>query len=197
MSDLNTKVPKAAGGSEKTPPKRFSNREAEKEWSGHVTTRAGLDILITPARPSDHDALVRFFDAVTPADIYFRFLSGMRKVDEERLQQMIEDDNDRTIDFLAVDPESGEILSSAMLGADEAFENADFAVCTREDMKHKGISWALLSHATRYAEAMGVKKISSVESAHQKEAIKMEWEMGFKIKPYPDDPSLILVEKTF
>lgn len=177
--------------------KRFSNREAENDWSGLVTTQAGEEILITPARPSDKDALARFFEGVSRRDLYFRFLSGMRKVDEERLAQMTDDSNDRTIDFLAVDPESGEILASSMLGADKDFESAEFAVCTREDMKQRGISWTMLDHAARYAEAMGVAKIISLESAQQKDGLDLERQMGFTIRPCPDDPAMIIAEKTF
>lgn len=176
---------------------RFSNREAEKGWSGIVTTRAGEKIFISPARPSDKKALARFFEGVNRRDLFFRFLSGIRKVDDERLAQMVDDTNDHTIDFLAFDPKTGEVLASAMLGADEAFESAEFAVCTRADMKQRGISWALLDHAVRYAESMGVKKITSMESAQQRDGLDLEREMGFMIRPCPDEPDLIIAEKTF
>lgn len=177
--------------------KRFSNREAEKDWARVVKTQAGEEILVRPAGPSDKPMLARFFEGVSRRDLYFRFLSGIRKVDEERLTQMVDDSNDRTIDFLAVDPDSGEILASAMLGADEAFESAEFAVCTREDMKQRGISWVMLDHATRYAEAMGVRKITSLESAQQKDGLQLEREMGFELRPCPDDNTMIIAEKTF
>ena len=113
------------------------------------------------------------------------------------LQQMVEDDNDRTIDFLAINPSSGEVLASAMLGADEKYETAEFAICTREDMKQRGISWALLDYAARYAEAMGIRKITSLESAQQKDGLALEREMGFTIRPCPEDDDLIIAEKAF
>ncbi|WP_083508377.1 GNAT family N-acetyltransferase [Erythrobacter sp. AP23] len=197
MPDLTTPTTDLPNPPEGSPPKRFSNREAEETWSGPVTTHTGMEFLITPARPDDRDALQRFFDRVAPQDLYFRFLSGLRKVDEERLQQMVRDDDDRSIDFLAIDQESGEIIASAMLGADENFDTAEFAVCTREDMKHRGISWALLDHAARYAEAMGIGKIVSLESASQADALQLEREMGFTIRSCPDDATLKLAEKTF
>lgn len=177
--------------------KRFSNREAEGEWSAEVTTQGGVEILITPARPDDKEALRRFFDSVARRDIYFRFLSGIRKVDEDRLMEMVDDSNDQTIDFLAFDPWTGEIMASAMLGADEAFECAEFAVCTREDAKGQGISWALFDHAVHYAKAAGVRKLTSLESADQHDAVRLEREMGFKIKSSADHPGMIVAEKVF
>ena len=177
--------------------KRFSNREAERDWSVTQATHAGEKILIRPARPSDKQRLSRFFDRVGRRDIYFRFLSGIRKVDDERLAQMVDDSNDRTIDFLAIDPGTDEVLASAMLGADEEFETAEFAICTRKDMKQRGISWAMLDHAARYAKAMGITKITSIESARQRDGLNLEREMGFTIRPCPDEPDLIIAEKIF
>lgn len=156
-----------------------------------------MDTLITPARPEDKEALRRFFDGVARRDIYFRFLSGIRKVDEDRLMEMVDDSNDWTIDFLAFDPWTGEIMACAMLGADEAFECAEFAFCTREDAKGLGISWALLDHAVRYAKATGLKTLTSLERADQHDAVKLEREMGFKIKSSPDHPGMIVAEKVF
>lgn len=196
MSELVSQSSQDPQSREGSLPMRFSNREAEQEWSGPVITQAGMDLLIRPASPSDHDALQSFFEQVSREDLYFRFLSGIRHVDEDRLQHMLCDDDDRSIDFLALDPDSGEILSSAMLASDEAFETAEFAVVTRQDMKGRGISWALLDHAVRYAKAMGIKKVSSLESASQAGALRLEREMGFTTRSCPDDATLMLVEKT-
>lgn len=177
--------------------RRLSNSEAETDWSGPVVTRTGQSILITPARPDDREALVRFFEKVASEDLYYRFLSGMKHVDAERIDSMVRDDDDRSIDFLALEMETGEILASAMLVADETFDTIEFALCTREDMKRRGISWALLDHAARYAEAMGARRIQSIESYDQADALQLEREMGFKLLSCPDDAALMLTEKVF
>lgn len=46
-------------------------------------------------------ALADFFAHVTPEDLRFRFLSGMREVSHERLNAMIHVDHRLTEDFLA------------------------------------------------------------------------------------------------
>jgi len=182
---------------DKLKPMRFSIGEAEKTWSGPAITKTGLSILITPARPDDQKALKEFFDKVGPDDLYYRFLSGMRHVDDERISAMVRNDDEHSIDFLALDMESGAILATAMLVADANFDTAEFALCTRADMKQRGISWTLLDHAARYAEAMGVRKILSIESFAQRDALQLEREMGFKVTSSPDDASLVLAEKVF
>jgi len=178
-------------------PRRFSNREAEESWTATATTRTGVELTITPARADDRDALERFFERVTPEDLYFRFLSGIRKVDDSRIDAMLRDDDDYSIDFLALDSDNGEILATAMLVADRDFDSAEFAMCTREDAKNKGISWVLLDHAANYAAAMGVRRIYSLQSASQTDALQLEREMGFTVRTNPGDPVHMLVEKIF
>ena len=197
MTDVNSSPRPAPVADTPSPRRRFSNREAQEDWSAVTTTNTGVELKITPARAEDRAALERFFDRVTPEDLYFRFLSGMRKVDEQRLEAMLRDDDDFSIDFLALDRDEGEILATAMLVADAEFDSAELAICTREDAKNKGISWALLAHAANYAEAMGIRRIYSIQSASQSDALQLEREMGFTLRSQSDDPTTMLVEKSF
>lgn len=177
--------------------RRFSNRDANERWSGPITTRSGLKIFVRPARSGDRAALERFFASLSQEDLFFRFLSGMRKIDDDRLEAMLCDTDDHSIDFLAIDIESGEILATAMLVADNAFETAEFALCTNPDAKGKGISWSLLDLAARYAGVMGIRRLQSLQSASQADALQLEREMGFKMRACPDDPTLMLAELEF
>ena len=97
--------------------RRFSNRDANERWSGPITTSSGLKVFVRPARSGDRAALERFFASLSEEDLYFRFLSGIRKIDEDRLEAMLRDTDDHSIDFLALDIETGEILAAAMLVA--------------------------------------------------------------------------------
>lgn len=184
-------------GEAKRKPCRFSNVEALEDWEVCTATATGVPLTITAARPEDRAALEAFFERVSPQDLYYRFLSGIKRVDEARIDAMVRDDDDMSIDFLALDSDTGEILATAMLMAEPGFEEAEFAICTREDAKGKGVSWALLDHAARYAEAMGVKRIFSVQSATQSDALQLEREMGFTVRPVQDEQTVKLVEKTF
>lgn len=175
---------------------RFSNREAQERWSGPVTTRGGMKIFVRPARSGDRTALERFFEQVSEEDLYFRFLSGIRKIDDARIEAMLCDTDDQSIDFLALD-ETGEVVATAMLVADHEFDTAEFALSTRADMKGRGISWALLDFAMRYAQAMGIRRLRSLQSASQADALQLEREMGFAVATCPDDATLMLAERTF
>jgi len=84
-----------------------------------------------------------------------------------------------------------------MLASDELLERGEVALSIREDYKHLGISWELLSHIASYAQRHGLKSIESIESRENHAAIELEREMGFKVVSYPDDPAVVLVRREF
>ena len=190
-------APPESPSSHETEQHRFANAHAREHWSGYLTTRSGLRFYVTPARPGDGAALESFFNHVSAKDLYYRFLTGIRKIDKSRIEAMTREDDPLSIDFLALDEENGKVLATAMLAADEAFDTAEFAMCTRGEAKHKGLSWTLLDHVARYAEAMGMRKIQSIESWEDKAALTLEREMGFTVRTDPDDATLMIAEKTF
>ena len=57
------------------------------------------------------------------------------------------------------------------------------------------MSWKLLEHVARFAEAAGVKTLQSIESYANHAAIELECDMGFTARPYPGDATLVLVER--
>ncbi len=164
-------------------------------WSGDLTTRAGLVFQVRPVSPDDEAPLAEFFAHVTPEDLRFRFLGGVREVSQERLVAMTHVDHRLTENFLALSDEGKTIVGTAMLACDASMDKGEVAISVRADYKHKGIAWELLRHIARYAEAKGVKVLESIESRENHEAIELEREQGFVAESYPDDPALILIRK--
>ena len=163
-------------------------------WSRDLTTRTGLVLHVRPAMPKDAVALARFFTHVTPQDLRFRFLGGVREVSHEPIAAMTQVDHERTENFLAfVDGKT--IVATAMLACDDALEKGEVAISVHADYKHKGVAWELLRHVARFAKAKGVKVLESLESRESHEAIELEREQGFVASASPDDPTLILVRK--
>lgn len=162
--------------------------------TGSLPTRSGLQLQVRAARPSDRAALAEFFSHVSREDLRFRFLSALREVGEDRLNEMTIVDHDRTEDLLAFD-DAGRIAASAMIALDGAGETAEVAIAVRQDLKGRGIGWALLDRAAAYAQARGAKKLQSTESRANHAAIELEREMGFTVHSVPDDPSVVMVQK--
>ena len=162
---------------------------------GDATTRSGFRFHIRPASPDDEPALAEFFTHVSRDDLRFRFLSAVREVGHERLAAMTAVDHDRTEDFLAIDPDGGAIIATAMLAADPKRERAEVAIAIREDFKRRGVSWTLLEHVTRYAGQQGFKVLESIESRDNRAAIELEREMGFSVESVPGDATLVIVRR--
>ncbi|MGP2493735.1 GNAT family N-acetyltransferase [Mesorhizobium sp. PUT5] len=165
------------------------------DWSRDLTTRTGLVLHVRPAMPKDAVALARFFTNVSPEDLRFRFLGGVREVSHERIAAMTQVDHERTENFLAFAEDGKTIVATAMLACDDALEKGEVAISVHADYKHKGVAWELLRHVARFAKARGVKVLESLESRESHEAIELEREQGFVATASPDDPTLILVRK--
>ncbi|BCH24211.1 GNAT family N-acetyltransferase [Mesorhizobium sp. L-8-3] len=170
---------------------------AADKWSCDLVTRSGLVLHVRPVRADDEEALSDFFTHVTPRDLRFRFLGGVREVSHERLVAMTDVDHRLTENFLACVDGGETIVATAMLACEPTFEKGEVAISVRSDYKHKGVAWELLRHLARYAEARGLKALEAIESRENHEAIELEREQGFVAEYYPDDPTLVLIRKEF
>ena len=164
-------------------------------WSRDLTTRTGLCFNVRPARPADEAALAEFFTHVTPDDLRFRFLTGLKTVGHDRLVAMTDIDHRKTENFLAFVDGAAEIIATAMLACDAEMKTGEVAIAIRPDYKSKGVSWDMLTHVAAYGKAKGLTTIQLIESRDNHAAIDMEREMGFTVGPYPDDPTLVLVQQ--
>ena len=158
-----------------------------------LTTWTGFEFKVRSATPADRTALAALFAEVSDEDRRFRFLSSVKKVGSDLLQRLTHVDHLRTEDFLAFDGQT--LIATAMLAADEAMERAEVAISIRADYKHRGIGWALLAHVAREAGKRGIRLLESIESRDNREAIALEEEMGFTATVYPDDSTLLLLQK--
>ncbi|WP_244624583.1 GNAT family N-acetyltransferase [Sphingomonas sp. So64.6b] len=170
--------------------------DVSSDWSGDLTTRRGYQFHVRPAVPADETGLAEFFTHVTADDLRFRFLTAIRKVSHEQLANLVNVDHRRTENFLALDPETGFIIATAMMAADKALASAEVAIAIRSDFKDRGISWMLLEHVAKFAGASGIKTLESIESRDNHQAIELEREMGFAAHSIPGDPTVVVVRAT-
>lgn len=161
-------------------------------WSVTLTTRTGFAFDVRPASPDDEAGLAEFFTHVTPDDLRFRFLTGLSEVGHDRLVAMTAIDHDRTENVLAVLPD-GRIIATGLLATDDSLDRGEVAISIRSDFKGRGISWTLLEHIARYAEARGIKLLESIEARENRRAIELEQQMGFTAEAIEGDPTLVRV----
>lgn len=176
---------------------RLAIRPVPMEWSATLVTRSGLECFVRPVRADDEPLLAEFFAHVSPEDLRFRFLTGLNAVGHDLLSAMTRVDYRRTISFLAFDKDRKSVVATAMLAADPDRTRAEVAMATREDMKDRGLSWALFEHVLRYAKAERIATVEAIECADHDAALRMEREMGFTVAPDPDDPTMRIVRRSF
>lgn len=159
-----------------------------------LLTRHGTVLHVRPAREEDEPALAAFFADVSPQDLRFRFLTGVRVVSHERLSGMIRA-NDATSESLIAFDDGGLIVAAAMLAGDDALQTAEAAVAIRRDMKAHGIGWTLLDHLVGHAKRKGYRTIEAIEDRDNRSAITIEKEMGFAPYPVEGDPMLVRLKR--
>lgn len=158
-----------------------------------LITRTGFEFAVRSVVPFDESALAELFSHVDKEDIRFRFLSP-RRPGHEMFKELIEVDNDRKKSYLAIAPDGKTVIANAMVAADAANECAEVAIAMHRDYKGKGVGWTLLKYIVEQEKRKGVKKLQSIESRENHEAIELEREMGFKASSCPGDASLMLLE---
>ena len=158
-----------------------------------LNTRTGFEFAVRAVGPFDELALADLFAHVEKDDMRFRFLSPM-KISHGILKDMIDVDHDRKESYLAIAPDGQTVVANAVVAADAANECAEVAIAMHHDYKGKGVGWTLLKYIVEQEKRKGVKKLQSIESRENHQAIELEKEMGFKASSYPGDGSLMLLE---
>ena len=160
-----------------------------------LTTRTGFRFQVRQAQPSDTKTLAEFFTHVTPDDLRFRFMEGLKEVGPDLINMLASVDHNLVENFLAFDPLDGSMIATGMLACTSDRARAEVAMAVHEDYKRRGVSWELLQHITEFAKKKGVKILESIESPQNNAAIVLEREMGFTAVRDPDDPSFLILRK--
>ncbi len=161
--------------------------------TSHLKTRSGLELEVRPVRKDDAAILRDFFSGVATDDLRFRFLSGVNRVSDDQIADMIDVDHKQTEDFLAFAGDA--LVATGLVASYAGRERAEVAIVVRADHKTRGVGWTLLDHIADYAKSVGIKILESVEDRHNQAAIEVERDSGFSIKSYGDDPTLVIVSK--
>ena len=99
----------------------------------------------------------------------------------------------RAMAFIALHESSGEMLGVVRLHADANYEHGEYAILVRSDMKGRGLGYLLMQMIIEYARAEGLKIIDGQVLSENATMLAMCKELGFGIRPDPDDPDACIV----
>lgn len=175
---------------------RFAIRPYPAEWGRRVRTRDGTPILLRPIRPEDEALYPAFLARVTPDDLRLRFFAPVKEFSHLFIARFTQIDYARAMAFIALDERSGEMLGVVRLHANAGYDEGEYAILVRSDLKGLGIGWMLMQLLIDYARAEGIRTIHGQVLAENTTMLSMCRELGFEITPDPSDPALSVVKRS-
>ncbi len=172
---------------------RFAIRPYPKEWERHVTLKDGTALLVRPVRPEDEPLYGPFFAKVTQQDLRLRFFAPVKEFSHMFVARFTQIDYARAMAFLAIDGSSGDMLGVVRIHADADFNNGEYAILIRSDLKGHGFGWLLMQQMIEYARAEGLKCVRGQVLQENTEMLAMCRRLGFKIESDPEDPCVVIV----
>lgn len=178
--------PKFAGSG----PANFAVRPYPSQWQRNIEVRDGWHVFVRPIRPEDEPLIHEFLRHVTPEDLRLRFFAPMKQFSHEFVARLTQLDYARAMAFVAFDESSKEMVGAVRIHSDSIYENGEYAILLRSDLKGRGLGWALMQLIIEYARSEGLKMISGDVLQENTIMLEMCRHLGFEIKTNPADPSL-------
>ena len=171
-------------------PANFAVRPYPSQWQRHIEIRDGWHIFVRPIRPEDEPLIHEFLRHVTPEDLRLRFFAPMKEFSHEFIARLTQLDYARAMAFVAFDETSKQLVGVVRIHSDSIYENGEYAILLRSDLKGRGLGWALMQLIIEYARSEGLKTISGDVLQENTTMLEMCRHLGFEIKTDPVDPSL-------
>jgi acetyltransferase len=181
------KVERKFGGSG---PANFAVRPYPSQWQRHVEVKDGWRVAVRPIRPEDEPELHEFLKHVTSQDLRLRFFAPMKEFTHEFIARLTQLDYARAMAFVAFDEVTNELVGVVRIHSDSIYENGEYAILLRSDLKGRGLGWALMQLMIEYARSEGLKMISGDVLQENTIMLEMCRSLGFEIKTDPVDPGI-------
>ncbi|ABD89571.1 bifunctional acetate--CoA ligase family protein/GNAT family N-acetyltransferase [Rhodopseudomonas palustris] len=168
----------------------FAVRPYPTQWQRHLLVKDGWRVYARPIRPDDESALQGFLKKISPQDLRLRFFAAMKEFSHPFIARLTQLDYARAMALVAIDEASEELIGVVRLHSDSVYENGEFAILLRSDLKGKGLGWALMQLIIDYAHAEGLKQVSGKVLRENAVMLTMCRALGFEVHTDPDDSDL-------
>ena len=173
-----------------TGPANFAGLPYPSQWPRHLNVKDGWAVFARPIRPEDEPLIHEFLLLETSQDLRLRFFAPMKEFTHEFIARLTQLDYARAMAFVAFDETTDEMVGMVRIHSDSIYENGEFAILLRSDLKGRGLGWALMQLIIEYARSEGLKRISGQVLQENSVMLNMCRELGFAIKSDPTDHSL-------
>lgn len=169
---------------------RFALRPYPSNWERELEIK-GERITVRPIRPEDEALYGAFIDKLTLQDIRLRFFGLTAKPTHDQIARFTQIDYARAMAFVAIHPDTGELLGVSRLASNPDYTDAEFAVIVRSDLKGRGIGWALMQTLIEYARAEPIGALYGDVLKWNEGMLQLCRELGFSESLSDDDPDVV------
>jgi acetyltransferase len=171
-------------------PANFAVRPYPSQWQRHLQVKDGWRLFVRPIRPEDEPLIHELLRHVTSQDLRLRFFAPMKEFTHEFIARLTQLDYARAMAFVAFDEATNELVGVVRLHSDSIYENGEYAILLRSDLKGRGLGWTLMQLIIEYAKSEGLKQISGEVLQENTAMLKMCRELGFAVKSDTAEPTL-------
>src|SRR5262249_13633925 len=172
------------------PPVARSIRGHPAEGKADIDAGRAGKVHIRPIRPEDEMLYEDFFAKVTLDDQRLRFFTAAPNLSHRFLAQLTQIDYAREMAFVAISETDGALDGVVRMVADPDYNEAEFAILVRSELKGCGLGWQLMRHLIAYARAEKLQKLYGSVLADNTTMLRMCRELGFVVESQPDDVSV-------
>jgi acetyltransferase len=172
---------------------RFAVRPYPKEWERQIEIQDEKAVFVRPVRPDDEAMFKAFIGQISPEDLRLRFFAQVRELSHAFLARLTQIDYARAMALVALDRDSGEMLGVVRLHIDANYQVGEYAILVRSDLKGHGLGWQLMKLIIEYARTEGLQRVEGQVLRENTTMLGMCEQLGFKIVPDPETPSMYLV----
>jgi acetyltransferase len=172
---------------------RFAVRPYPIEWERRLALGDGWRVLVRPVRPEDEPMFLEFFQHVSTEDLRMRFFAPITKFSHAFIARLTQLDYSRAMAFIAIDEQTEQMIGAVRIHADANFENGEYAILLRSDLKGRGLGWALMQLMIEYARSEGLQRIEGQVLRSNAVMLRMCRELGFRVESDPQDGNMCVV----
>ncbi len=166
-------------------PANFAVRPYPSQWQRHIEVKDGWRVFVRPMRPEDEPAIHELLRHVTMQDLRLRFFAPMKEFTHEFIARLTQLDYARAMAFVAFDETTHEPVGVVRIHSDSIYQNGEYAILLRSDLKGRGLGWALMQLIIEYAKSEGLKTISGDVLQENTIMLEMCRNLGFDVKADP------------
>jgi acetyltransferase len=171
-------------------PANFAVRPYPSQWQRHLEVKDGWRIFVRPIRPEDEPQIHQLLRHVTSQDLRLRFFAPMKEFTHEFIARLTQIDYSRAMAFVAFDEATNDMVGVVRIHSDSIYQNGEYAILLRSDLKGRGLGWALMQLIIEYAKSEGLKRISGQVLQENSAMLNMCRELGFAVKSDASDYTL-------